>query len=152
TIRSGAYETALFKRDHNLQIITSACPLFVPLVENGYTSRDNQVTKIVAEEYLAPLKAANVDTLILGCTHYPIIKELIGDIMGDKVTLIDSGLEVAAVAQSMLEEKGLLNLTKKIGDCHYFVSDSATDFTASAAIILSDNKIENAIKIDIESY
>ena len=152
TIRSGAYESALLKLDSSLQITTVACPLFVPLVENGYTSRDNKVTTLVAEEYLASLKLANVDTLILGCTHYPIIKDLIGDIMGSDVTLIDSGLEVAAVAQTMLSQKGLLNYTKKVGDCHYFVSDSATDFTASAGLILGDSNIEHAIKIDIERY
>ncbi len=72
--------------------------------------------------------------------------------MGEGVTLIDSGREVASAVYDILKEKDILNLTKKLGDCRYFVSDSATDFTSSAAIILGDNKIENAIKIDIESY
>ncbi|MFZ2539183.1 MAG: glutamate racemase [Oscillospiraceae bacterium] len=152
TIRSGAYEVALLSLNQDLQITTSACPLFVPLVENGYTSRDNKVTRLIAEEYLAPLKAANVDTLILGCTHYPIIKDIIADIMGDDVILIDSGIEVAAVAYDILNKKSILNLTQKPGDCQYFVSDSAADFTSSASMIFGENKIDNATKIDIESY
>lgn len=152
TIRSSAYERALLALNQHLQITTAACPLFVPLVENGYTDRNNPVTRMVAEEYLAPLKSAGVDTLILGCTHYPIIKELIGDLMGSQVQLIDSGVEVAAVAKAMLQKKGMLTESGNKGDCHYFVSDSASDFTASAAMILGEDKIENAIKIDIECF
>lgn len=152
TIKSGAYETALLNKNSNLKITTVACPMFVPLVENGYTDRENKVTKMVAEEYLQKLKKANIDTLILGCTHYPIIKNLIGDIMGKDVTLIDSGVEVATVVYNILKEKSILNPSNEIGNCHYFVSDSASDFTSSASVILGDNKIENATKIDIESY
>ena len=95
TIRSGAYEKYLHKKDGTLDLFTQACPLFVPLVENGRVHRGDVVIETVVKEYLTPLKDAGVDTLILGCTHYPLLEEVIGDFMGPDVTLIDSGAEAA---------------------------------------------------------
>lgn len=158
TLKSAAYEKALHKIDESIEVITIACPLFVPLVENGYTNFDNAVTRMVAEEYLTPIKAKNVDTLILGCTHYPIIKDIIADIMGKSVVLINSGAEVAEVAYEILKESKAFNLSKNKGECRYFVSDDPADFQSNAAKILHDGngkgndfpfKIENAVKIDI---
>ena len=88
TMRSGAYEKYLHKKDGTLRLYTQACPLFVPLVENGRVHRGDIVIETVAAEYLAPLKEAGVDTLILGCTHYPLLEEVISDYMGPDVTLI----------------------------------------------------------------
>ena len=87
TMRSGAYEKYLHKKDGTLRLYTQACPLFVPLVENGRVHRGDIVIETVAAEYLAPLKEAGVDTLILGCTHYPLLEEVISDYMGPDVTL-----------------------------------------------------------------
>lgn len=95
TMRSGAYEKYLHKKDGTLRLFTQACPLFVPLVENGRVHRGDIVIETVTREYLAPLKDAGVDTLILGCTHYPLLEEVIADFMGPDVTLIDSGAEAA---------------------------------------------------------
>ena len=94
TMRSGAYEKYLHKKDGTLRLFTQACPLFVPLVENGRVHRGDIVIETVAAEYLAPLKETGVDTLILGCTHYPLLEEVISDYMGPDVTLIDSGAEL----------------------------------------------------------
>ena len=84
TIRSGAYEKYLHKKDGTLDLFTQACPLFVPLVENGRVHRGDVVIETVVKEYLTPLKDAGVDTLILGCTHYPLLEEVIGDFMGPR--------------------------------------------------------------------
>lgn len=145
-------KTSLKKRNPQLEIISAACPLFVPLVENQYTNRDNKVTKMVAEDYLAPIKKAGVDTLILGCTHYPIIEDIIGDIMGKDVSLISSGKEVAAVARRVLEQNDMLNLCRKFGDVNFYASDSIETFSSSAEAILNRELYDNVEKIDIERY
>jgi len=108
TIRSGSYEHALHTINNEVSVTAMACPLFVHLVEYGYTNRDNQITRLAAEEYLAPIRSAQVDTLILGCTHYPIIRDIIADIMGEGVNLISPGEEAAKYAKRCLEEQDLL--------------------------------------------
>jgi len=105
TVTSGAYERALKKLAPDLSLVAQACPLFVPLAEEGWT--DHPVTRQVAEEYLAPLRAVGVDTLILGCTHYPLLKYLLHQVMGPDVTLIDAGEHTAREVGLRLEEAGL---------------------------------------------
>lgn len=94
TIKSGAYERAIRALDPDVLITARACPLLVPLVEEGWT--DHDATRLVAREYLEPLIAADIDTLVLGCTHYPLLKHLLRDVLGDRVRLIDSAEETAA--------------------------------------------------------
>ena len=106
TIGSGAYERAIRDIAPNAHILTRACPLFVPLVEEGWL--DTEATRLVAREYLAPMKAAGVDTLVLGCTHYPLLKPLLADLLGPDVVLIDSAHETAAEAARVLTERQLL--------------------------------------------
>jgi glutamate racemase len=96
TIRSGAYERAIRRLDPSASVVSTACPLFVPLVEEGWT--DHPATRLIAAEYLAPIAAADVDTLVLGCTHYPLLKTLIAETLGPSVTLIDSAEQTAAEA------------------------------------------------------
>jgi glutamate racemase len=105
TVRSGAYRRALEARRGDLEVQERACPLFVPLVEEGWI--DHPVTRTVAEEYLAPLEHHGLDTLILGCTHYPLLKKVIGDVMGEGVRLVDSGEETARSVVELLEKEGL---------------------------------------------
>ena len=93
-------------------MISQACPLFVHLVENGYTDFRNPVTRLVAEEYLEPVRKEGVDTLILGCTHYPVIREVIADLMGPEVQLISSGAE-AASTHGAAWRHGICSLTGK---------------------------------------
>lgn len=152
TIKSRSYEKALIERNPKLEIFSSACPLFVPLVENQYTDRENKVTKMVAEDYLAPIREAGVDTLILGCTHYPIIEDIIGDVMGKRVSLISSGREVASVAQKVLLKNNMLNLCRKMGEAEFYVSDSVEIFSSSAEAILKKPLMGEPQKIDIERY
>ena len=106
TVGSGAYPAAIEQRLPGASVIARACPLFVPLVEEGWL--DHPVTKLVAEEYLAELRNGNLESLILGCTHYPLIAPLIADIMGPVVRLIDSGAEAARATAAMLAERGQL--------------------------------------------
>jgi glutamate racemase len=94
TIKSGAYERAIRAIDPDVMITARACPLFVPLVEEGWT--DHDATRLVAREYLEPLLAAEIDTLVLGCTHYPLLKPLLREVLGSSVRLIDSAEETAA--------------------------------------------------------
>ena len=105
TIKSGAYERALRALDQKVRIAVRACPLFVPLIEEGWT--DTEATRLVAEEYLRPLRDARVDTVVLGCTHYPLIKPLLRRVLGDDVRLIDSAEETAAEAARELSRRGL---------------------------------------------
>lgn len=136
TIKSNSYKTAIQKQHPDYFVATQACPLFVHLVENGYTDFHNPVTRLVAEEYLSPIKAQNVDTLILGCTHYPVLADIIADIMGDDVTLISPGAEAANFAKDCLQQQNLLTDRTEAGSNIYYVSDSVELFTENAAHFL----------------
>ena len=138
TIRTGAYERELKKLNPELQVISRACPLFVPLVENGYVERENPVTRLVAEDYLRPLREAGCDTLILGCTHYPVIAGIIGDVMGPGTVLIDSGKAAADYARQLLEERNLLAGGEKPGSAAFYVSDDPLQFSQNAALFLGE--------------
>ena len=124
--------------------------MFVPLVENGYT--DSEVTRMIAREYLADLKQKGVDTLILGCTHYPLLKKVIGEIMGDGVTLIDSGAAAAEYARAQLTELDMLSNSSDAGRYQYYVSDSAQDFAKLGSMFLEKEIKESVENIDIEKY
>ena len=105
TIKSGAYERAIRALNPDVLITARACPLFVPLVEEGWT--EHEATRLVAREYLEPLIAADVDTLVLGCTHYPLLKPLLREVLGAGVRLIDSAEETAAETARTLADAGL---------------------------------------------
>lgn len=151
TIKSGAYGKAIRNIIHNPVIIGKACPLFVPLIENGYVKPDDPVTRMIAEEYLSALKKEQIDTLILGCTHYPIIKEMIAQIMGDQVTLIDSGTEAAKSAQVLLTNNHLLNTQQEPGKCNFYISDNLEGFAQNAGVFLQDDIAGDVEKVDIDS-
>ena len=105
SIRSGAYERLIRAENPAARVLAQPCPLFVPLVENGRFRPGDVVIETVAAEYLAPLKAAGVDTLVLGCTHYPLLEKVIGAYMGPEVRLINSGAEGARAAADCLRER-----------------------------------------------
>lgn len=138
TIRSGSYEHAMHTINSDVSVTAMACPLFVHLVEYGYTDRNNKITRLAAEEYLEPIRNAQVDTLILGCTHYPIIRDIIADIMGDDVKLISPGEEAAKFAKRCLEERDMLSDSKEKGRNVYYVSDSVSMFRENAKHFLED--------------
>ena len=149
TIRSGKYLQTLKRLNSGLEIYTKACPMFVPLVENGYLN--GPATEIIAKEYLLPLKKSGIDTLILGCTHYPLLRPVIQTIMGDAVTLIDAGAETAVFVKQKLYERDLL-CGRGHGSAQYFVSDTVEGFTELAGMFLNQ-KLEGSVHtVNIESY
>ncbi len=132
-------------------ITATACPLFVPLVENGYFGVQNPVTRLVAQDYLKDVKSAGVDTLILGCTHYPLIAPVLADLMGPGVTLVDVGRAAAQSARHMLERTGLLRAPRQ-GKVEYYVSDSTEQFDRLAHIFLGEYAGGSVQRIDIDAY
>ena len=145
TIKSGAYGKAVRSIRPDISVIGNSCPMFVPLVENGYTDRNNPVTTIIAEQYLAPIKREGVDTLILGCTHYPIIKDTIADYMGDTVKIISSSEEAAKFAYNMLTAKDMLTSREEKGTNTYYTSDSAELFEENAKAFLGNERINGDV-------
>lgn len=152
TIKTKAYGSEIKKIINNPKIVANACPMFVPLIENGYVQRDCLVTQIIAKEYLKPIIDENVDTLILGCTHYPIIKDLIKDIVSDKTTLIDPGVEVANYVKEYLTQNNLTNNSEKNGYCHFYVSDNIESFESHAGVFLDENISGEVRFVDIDKY
>jgi glutamate racemase len=134
TVASGAYEREMMALVSRLEIISRACPLFVPLAEEGWVS--HPVTRQVAEEYLAELKKSRVDTLVLGCTHYPILRPVIEQVMGDGISYIDSGEAVADEVAVLLERRGLLSRGGSPRTEHFYVTDSAARFRKVAELFL----------------
>lgn len=124
TIKSGAYEKAIKAISPEINVISKPCPLFVPLAEEGWT--DNDVALAAAGIYLNDMKS--VDTLVLGCTHYPLLKGVISRVMGDSVKLIDSGEETALEVQRVLTEEGLLRRLFPIGSRTFYVTDTPERF------------------------
>lgn len=124
TISSGAYEKEIKHLNDNIKVFGQSCPLFVPLVEEGWVK--DEIAKNVASKYISPLKKKKVDTLILGCTHYPLLKSVIQDVMGKSVKLVDSAEETAKEAEDLLEECGLKTDSKRKGKLRIYVSDEPT--------------------------
>lgn len=120
TIRSGAYERLVGELNHELRVTSCACPLLVPLVEEGWL--DHAVTEAVLREYLAPMLAEGIDTLVLGCTHYPLLKETIARVAGPEVTLVDSAETCAAFVRQELQWHNLL-VTEGEGGVQIHVTD-----------------------------
>jgi glutamate racemase len=148
TIGSDAYAKLIQAQDAAVKVFSMACPLFVPLAEEGYI--DKEATRLIAREYLQSMLDVEVDTLVLGCTHYPLIKNIIAEVMGDKVTLIDSGEETAKVVKDKLTEAKLLS-SKKTGTHKFFVSDVPERFSKVASRFMG-RLIDNITRIDISRY
>jgi len=152
SIRSGAYENTLRRLDPTVEVIGQPCPLFVPLVENGRVKRGDVVIETVAREYLEPLKEAGVDTLILGCTHYPLLTEVIADVMGPEVTLVSAGEESAFELKRLLKAEGLRANEDRQGTAEFYVSDRPEDFESLASAFLGKDLHHVARRIDIDQY
>jgi glutamate racemase len=121
TIGSGAYDQAIRSQDPSLNIHSHACPLLVPLVEEGWL--DHPVTRLTVQEYLAPLLARDIDTLVLGCTHYPLLRPVLQDVAGEAVRLVDSAETTAEHTAVLLAQLGLLNRETTPTSRQFFVTD-----------------------------
>jgi len=146
TISSGVYSKAILQRDPGVKVFPKACPLFVSLVEEGWW--DNEITRMVATEYLSELKNEDIDTLVLGCTHYPLLSETIRKVMGDELVQVSSAEELALALKKMLAEKSLH--TEATGaHYHYFTSDSVEKFKKLGKMILGE-EIDPVEKVDLD--
>jgi glutamate racemase len=126
TIKSSAYAKAIKRIDPAIEVLTRACPLFVPLAEEGWV--DNDVARLTASTYLKELKEGGIDTLVLGCTHYPLLKDVIATELGPGVQLVDSAEETARTVAAILGERGELRPSMEQGNHHYFVTDIPAGF------------------------
>lgn len=151
TVKSDLYRTMIQKTDPQIQVIGQACPLFVPLVEEGWLK--DSVTKEVARRYLKPLLEQDIDTLILGCTHYPLLRSMLRGLVGDKVTLVNPAYETARELGRLLEEKELENEGRVEEEFPYrfFVSDEEAYFQEFANSILPYD-VKMTKQINIEEY
>ncbi len=152
SIRTGAYERYITTQNPGIQVFAKSCPLFVPLVENGRFHPGDVVIETMVEEYLESMKAARVDTLVLGCTHYPLLKDVIGAYMGEGVKLIDSGAECAKTVAQRLSMGDRLADSGQTGSLQFYVSDTTEGFSELAGIFLRQ-KVKNQVEqIDIGQY
>jgi glutamate racemase len=149
TIRSGAYDLAVRRRLDDARVYAQPCPLFVPLVEEGW--RTHTASRLIAEDYLNPLKEMDVDVLILGCTHYPLLRELIGEIMGPGVQLVDSALETALEVEAKLRELDLIR-TEASPPRHVFAaSDAPLRFRDVGRVFVGD-ALSDVEHVDVENF
>ena len=121
TINSNAYARAIHLLDKEARIFSQACPLFVPLVEEGWF--DHQATRLIAEDYLKPVIAEQIDTLVLGCTHYPLLKPLLQEIVGPQVKLIDSAEAMADITAELIKKENMGNSSRNLPDYRFCVTD-----------------------------
>lgn len=149
TIRSETYTKVIKRLRPDAQVIGKACPLFVPLVEEGFAK--HHITEEVIDIYLSQMKETDIDTMILGCTHYPLLRSRIIRYFGEKVHIVNPAYETAMDLKAVLEEKGLLNDSEKTGEYSFYVSDAAEKFTEFAGSILPYD-VAATRQINIEEY
>lgn len=147
TVGNLAYSKEIKKINSSALVVEKPCPLFVPLAEEGWIN--HQATYEIAEEYLRELREVGIDTLVLGCTHYPILSEVIQKVIGSKVTLIDSGVASSEVIRTELEKFDLLSDSDKPGVQEYYVSDIPAKFKEVAELFLG-KEIDHVHKVDLE--
>lgn len=150
TIKSDKYRLKLLSLNSGLYVKSVPCQMFVPLVEAGYIN--HEATRIIAAEYLAPLKEAEIDTLILGCTHYPLLKDVINDFFDGRVKLIDSGFAAGVYLDKFLKENNMQNAENHKGEYKFYVSDSVQGFEKLGGLFLNREIAGVTKKIDIERY
>ena len=137
TVNSGSYARAISRYDRAIKVSSQACPLFVPLVEEGWLRK--AVTAAVAREYLGPLRRSGIDTLVLGCTHYPLLKNVLNGVMGAKVALVDSAREVAAEVKRTLRDRRMLRTSAGRARRAFLISDRPQQFEKTAREFLGYN-------------
>jgi glutamate racemase len=149
TIRSSAYDLAVRRKLAGARVYAQPCPLFVPFVEEGWA--EHPAARLVAEEYLRPLREYEVDVLVLGCTHYPLLRRLIGEVMGPEVTLVDSAVETAREVRQVLCDTGLLRTDQAAPEYKFLASDSPLRFREVGRLFVGD-MLEVVEHVDPEEY
>ena len=148
TINNKAYSEKLKQLNSKIQVFEKACPLFVPIAEEGWLN--HPATKLIAKEYLQDFIDNWVDTLVLGCTHYPLLADTIQEIVGEKVTLIDSGFAASLQVENHLKGRGIRNDSVQLGQKEFYVSDLPDKFKSVAERFLG-SELTHIEKIDVES-
>lgn len=149
TIKSRAYSKAIKEKERTIKVISKACPLFVPLVEEGCANKE--ISSLAAHMYLDDLVEKGIDSLVLGCTHYPILKKTIGEVVGKDIKLINPAKETALDLKDVLEKRDMFTSKCEKGNYRYFVSDVNEQFSKIASEFLR-RKIDNIEKVDIYTY
>jgi len=147
TVNSNSYTRAIQGIDSSIDVFSIPCPLFVPIVEEGWT--EGQITEMVAERYLSAIREKGIDTLVLGCTHYPLLKPVLSKIMGNGVRLIDSAIETAREIRDKLVSLSLLNSSSELVTHEFYVTDSPQKFLSVGERFLG-RKIEHIEKTKLE--
>lgn len=147
TVSNKAYSKALKKIDPEIEVFEKACPLFVPIAEEGWTH--HKATYEIAEEYLKELRDKEIDTLVLGCTHYPILADVIQKVIGKDVKLIDSGVASSEIVKNEIARIGLETNSAVPGQASFYVSDIPTTFKQVAELFLGQ-PVDEVIKVDLE--
>lgn len=151
TVKSNSYKKHIQSLMPQAEVFQNDCPLFVPLVEAGWTERDDVVIIETAKRYLQPIKSANVDVLIMGCTHYPVITDVIRDIMGPKVSLVNTGEYTSKAALKCLIDNNMQTSKQIEGTRKYFVSDKTESFSKTASILMGSCFTGDVTEVDIHS-
>lgn len=150
TVKSGQHKAEILKLNPKAKVITVACPLFVPLVEEGWYKGDDMIVLETVKRYLQPIIEFGADTLILGCTHYPVLSEAITRVLGENVTLINAGTATAKAVAEYLKQNALDN--QNGGENKFFVSDKPDFFKTQASVLLECEIDENKVqKVDINN-
>lgn len=149
TINSKAFDDEIHRLNADIKVSSVACPLLVSLVENNWIDVDDEITTGAVRRYIQPMLDEGIDTLILGCTHFPILAPIIQKVAGEDVTLIDTGLEEARYVDSVLSEKNMKNADDHIGEQRFYVSDKAQNFCDVANTLLGEDINDKCEFIDI---
>lgn len=152
TIGSGAFPRLMKEVLPQAEIFCRSCPLFVPLVENGFVEPDNEITRLTTQLYISPFLEEKIDTLIMGCTHYPVLRSHIAAVMGEDVALIDPGAETAHFVKNYLLENHMEKGDGTPGTQRYFVSDSIENFSSIAEIFLEASLQGQVAKVSVDEY
>ena len=151
TVKSNSYKKCILALNPKTKVFQEPCPMLVPLVESGWIERDDPVTKATVARYLKPLKEKGVDVLIMGCTHYPVLTNIIADYMGNGVTLVNTGEYTAKAVLEYMTKNDMLNNKQNIGKQNYYVSDTTTAFSDTASILMGYDVKGSVERVDIES-
>lgn len=149
TINSKAYNLEISKLNKDIRIIEKACPLFVPIVEEGWSNTD--VAHLTAKRYLQELIDKGIDSLVLGCTHYPLLKKTIGEVVGENIILVNPAKETAKDLEKVLQLNNLLKGEDTKSNCQYYVSDIPEKFALLAGEFLNQ-EIDNINNVNIQKY
>ena len=148
--KSGAYKSEINKIDSKCQVFTIGCPKLVPIIERGNIDEESEELVLAVKEYVSILLSQNIDTIILGCTHYPLIKGVIKKSSGKDISIIDSGEETAKFVKEYIEKTNLNTKNNKLGKCDFFVSGCKNQFSCNARLFLNEDMYDFVNKVNIE--